>query len=506
MIEVREPATGALLHTLPAATEDDVRAAAAAARDPQPYWAAVPAAGRARYLRRAAQLILDDLDPLAELLAREAGIPRTEAVLAELLPSVGGLHALAEDGPRALQDRRAGRVGIRRALVVHAPAGVVGIAAAPASPWAEVVLEVGAALLAGNGVLVAPAAALAAERAKALLERAGIPPGLVQVVHGAAAARALSNACDAVAAPEPPSPQGTMLVLAGAPLARVAGGALWAAFAGAGQSPAAVGRLVALPDRAHALLDALQAGAQGLRVGDPLDPRTDVGPLRDAASAARTAELVEDAVARGARLACGGPVDVPGLAGAFFAPAILRGVPPDARVLHEPVPGPVLAVVEAGGERDAVALARQARGAVSVWCGERAHGERIARTLPAPLTWVNEHGFSAPAAPVRVARHAEVRQIASRPAELRSARRLPVDPDFARASIARSRLLHGREADRAAALGAGALPVARVLLGYAARALETSRSRSGSTGTSTRLTYSAPPWSATERTGSQDSP
>lgn len=465
MLEVREPATGASLGTLAPATARDVEAAVALARDPQPLWAAVPVAARARYLRRAAQAVLDELDPLADLLARETGVPRTEALLAELLPSVAGLRALADDGPGALADRRVGRLPVlragRRAVVVHAPAGVVGIAAGDPSPWCEPLLEAAAALLAGNGVVLAPSAGLAGERVRTVLERGRIPPGLVQIVHGREAAAALDAACDAVMVPTPAGRPGSMLVLAGAPLGRTAGGALWAAFAGGGQSPAAVGRVVVLQDRAEALIDRLQAGARALRVGDPRAPDVEVGPLRSAERAELVTELLEDAVARGATLLCGGPTAVPGLSGAFVAPAVLRGVPPDARLLREPVPGPVLAVLEAGGERDAVALAQAAQGAVSVWCGDRAHGVRIARTLDAELTWVNAHGFSAPAAPVRVARHAEVRQIASQPPQLRSARRLPFDPELVRASTAATRLVHGREADRLRALRSGAVPLAR---------------------------------------------
>ncbi|MEA2132974.1 MAG: hypothetical protein QOC68_883, partial [Solirubrobacteraceae bacterium] len=68
---------------------------------PQPLWALVPTAARARYLRRAATAILDELEDLADALADTVGQPRTEAILAELLPSVGGLHDLAEQGPRA---------------------------------------------------------------------------------------------------------------------------------------------------------------------------------------------------------------------------------------------------------------------------------------------------------------------------------------------------------------------------------------------------------------------
>src|SRR5215207_11161013 len=137
------------------------RAAAA-----QPLWALVPPRDRARYLRRAAKAVLDELDALADLLADEAGQPRSEAMLAELLPSIGGLHGLAGDGPEALADRRLGPVPAlragRRSTLVQAPLGVVGVHVRDGSPWAGPLLEVAASLLAGNAVLLVPAAPRAA--------------------------------------------------------------------------------------------------------------------------------------------------------------------------------------------------------------------------------------------------------------------------------------------------------------------------------------------------------
>src|SRR3954469_24399248 len=96
-LEARSPATGAPLGAVEAASREAVRAAAARAAAAQPLWAAVPPAARARYVRRAARLMLDELDELALLLAREAGRPRTEAALGELLPAIAGLGDLADD-------------------------------------------------------------------------------------------------------------------------------------------------------------------------------------------------------------------------------------------------------------------------------------------------------------------------------------------------------------------------------------------------------------------------
>ncbi|MEA2292397.1 MAG: hypothetical protein QOE86_36 [Solirubrobacteraceae bacterium] len=459
--------------------------AAGRAAGPQPLWALVPPEARARYLRRTAQALLDEVDELAGLLAAEAGMPRTEALLAELLPSVAGLGELADDGPSALADRRLGRHVVlnagRRATLFQAPAGVVGIRGGDGSPWAEPVLEAAAALLAGNGVVLSCAVGAVGERLTSLLGRAGLPDGLLQLVP--AGADGLEAACDRVVETGMTGPKGAMLVLDGAPLDRTISGALWAAFSRAGHGPASVGRIVCVPSVAEGLLQALQAGARRLRVGDPRDPETEVGPLPSAGQAEAVEALVRAAEAAGAVRLCGGP-----LGGERYAPVVLRGVARDARLLTEPVPGPVLAVVEAGSEADAIDLARPQRRAtalpagsapagaaptaggwagesapaISVWTDDRAHGERVARALGAELTWVNAHGVAAPAPPVRLARHTAARQLASQSPRLRSARWLPYDPGLVRASEGVARLRHGRQSERLSALRSGGPAFARL--------------------------------------------
>jgi acyl-CoA reductase-like NAD-dependent aldehyde dehydrogenase len=471
-LESRSPATGEVLGTVPAVGAAGVRAAARAAALVQPLWASVPAPARARYLRRAAQAVLDEVDRLAVLLARETGRPRSEALLAELLPSVSALHALAEDGPKALADERLGRPPLlragRRAVLVRAPAGVVGIRARDASPWAEPMLEAAASLLAGNAVVLAPSAPLTGERIAAAFIRAGVPGDLIAVVHGPEALDASSGGDGPLARVvdlRGDEEKATMLVLDDAPLESAVAGALWGAFAGAGRHPAAVGRLVVAPGPAEALLERLVAGARRLRVGDPEHADTEVGPLPSRAALEAVEHLVAEAEAGGAERLCGGRVTVPGLAGAFCAPVVLRGVGDEARLLREMPPGPVLAVLEARSEAHAIALAAgHAAAPVSVWTAGRRHGERVARALGAELAWVNEHGQAVPSVPVRLARHTRAQRLASQPAHLRSARWLPYDPALVRARTAAARWLHGRESQRWAAVREGALPATRITL------------------------------------------
>jgi len=181
------------------------------AASPQPLWALIPAAGRARYLQRTATAILDELEDLAGVLADTVGQPRTEAVLAELLPSVGGLHDLAEHGPRALRDRRLGRIPAlragRRSLLVSAPRGTVGVRGGRSSPWAEPVLETAAALLAGNAVVLSTPMG---DRVRGAFERGGVPLELISLVG---LDEDLSALADHVVDTRPARGKGTMLVL-----------------------------------------------------------------------------------------------------------------------------------------------------------------------------------------------------------------------------------------------------------------------------------------------------
>ncbi len=193
-LEVRAPATGALLGTVAAV---DLAAAAADARAAQPLWSLVPASARARYIRRVAVAMLDELDDLALRIADETGWPRAHVVLSELLPAVRGLRALADDGPRALADRRlSARTALlagRRTRLVQSPVGVIGLRGPSASPWAEPALEAAAGLLAGNGVILSSGSPLAAQRLRSVFLRAGVPGELLTAVP--AAARTLSDVC-----------------------------------------------------------------------------------------------------------------------------------------------------------------------------------------------------------------------------------------------------------------------------------------------------------------------
>jgi acyl-CoA reductase-like NAD-dependent aldehyde dehydrogenase len=415
-----------------------------AAREAQPLWALLPPAARARYLRRAAVAMLDELDELADRLAEGTGWPRSHLVVLELLPAVRGLQALAGEGPSALADRRlnalTARLARRRSMVVQAPMGIVGLTGPSASPWQEPALEAAAALLAGNGVLLAAGAA--ARRLRAVFLRAGVPGELIVPVTGAA--DGLRGACDRVTRLAPPTRMGTLLVLGGAPRAAVVDAAVWAAFAASGRHPAAAGRLIVSRTAAPGLAQAIAAAAAKLRVGDPRDPATDVGPLASA----------EDLAAVGRPR-----VTVPGASGTFVAPFVTTS----REAFDAPPPGPVLAIVEAAGDDEAIALAATSGsdGVVSIWTADQERGERVARSLPSRTVWVGRHGVPVPAVSARLERYVAPKRLEIRAGRAPAAMRLPATPDVvdARAALAEAR--HGRESRRWGALRRGAAALLR---------------------------------------------
>jgi succinate-semialdehyde dehydrogenase/glutarate-semialdehyde dehydrogenase len=421
-IESRDPATGETLGSVKATPPEQIDEVVAAVAKVQPLWALLRVRDRARYMRRMAQAIIDEFDELVEAIGREQGRPRAEVATLELLPAIDALIWIADDGGKVLGSRRVeihrSMSLAKRARIAYEPYGVVGVIGAGSAPFAQPLGQIAGALLAGNGVVFKPAgrACLTGERIARVLARADLPEGLVALAHGdarvgvalakapvakilftgsPAVGREVARACVTREKEVTVELGGkdAMLVLADCNVARAAEGALWAGCAGAGQARGAIERVYVAREVSERFLARLISGAAALAVGDPALPGTQVGPLASERRLEHVRELVDDAVSRGARLHCGGPVSPVGCSGAFYAPAVITGATHAMRLLREPVDGPVLAVVTVGSVEQAIALANDSEYClgVSVWTGDRYRGLRVARELHAGMVWLNDH-------------------------------------------------------------------------------------------------------------------
>ena len=420
------PATGQLLGTVPSTPADRVEGVVQEVAKVQPFWAQLTLADRARYLERAAQVVIDEGDEIRDLIVSEQGKPRNEAFSMEVLPTIDALTWIARQGQEILADEKIPMPQLflktKRSAFTYEPLGVIGVISPWNYPWSIPLGEVALALMAGNGVVLKPASLtpLIGERIARVFERAGIPEGLVRVVHGPGTGPALVSSSAAKIFFTGSVDSGrqvgeecarrlkgsvlelggkdAMVVLADANIGHAVAGAMWGGFANAGQTCSGIERIYVLREVADRFIDGLVAGAQRLRAGDPMSWETEIGPMVSLEQYQTVRELVDDAVAAGATLRCGGPIESPpGFEQAsFYGPTVLTDVTHAMRLMREEIFGPVLPVMVVDSEDEAVALANDSQFGLgaSVWTSDRRKGELMAHELQAGMVWINDHMFS----------------------------------------------------------------------------------------------------------------
>jgi succinate-semialdehyde dehydrogenase/glutarate-semialdehyde dehydrogenase len=425
-LESFNPATGECVGSVPVAPPEDVPAVVEEVAKVQPFWAQLTLDDRARYLERAAQVVIDEGDEIRDLIVREQGKPRNEAFSMEVLPTIDALSWIARHGPEILADEKIPMPQVflrtKRSAFTYEPLGVLGVISPWNYPWSIPLGEVALALMAGNGVVLKPASLtpVIGQRIAQVFERAGVPEGLVRVVHGPGTGPALvaSNVAKIFFTGSVDSGRqvaeecarrlkgsvlelggkDAMVVLADADVGHAVAGALWGGFANAGQTCSGIERVYVVREVAERFIAGVVAGAGRLRVGDPMSWDTEIGPMVSSEQFETVRDLVDDALGAGASLLCGGPEPAPpGLEEAsFYGPTVLAGVTQEMRIMREEIFGPVLPIVVVDSEDEAVALANDSEFGLgaSVWTMDRRRGELMARELQAGMVWINDHMFS----------------------------------------------------------------------------------------------------------------
>jgi succinate-semialdehyde dehydrogenase/glutarate-semialdehyde dehydrogenase len=506
-LESFDPATGELLGTVETLTPAKVQAVVDDVAEVQPFWAQLSLADRARYMLRAADVLLEEMDELAELLTREQGKPRVESYTMELLPTVDALKWIADSGPDILADERLPMpqafLKTKRSKFVYEPIGVVGVIAPWNYPWSIPFGEVAIALMAGNGVVLKPASLtpLIGERIRTLFEKAGFPEGLVKTIHGGGrvgdalvkstagkifftgsvevgykvgveCAKRMKGSVLELGGKDP------QIVCADADLANAVSGAVWGGFANAGQTCSGIERVYVHGDVADEFISGVVRETERLTVADPREWTTEIGPMVSEEQAALVTELVDDAIENGAKRHTGGTAKVEGMKGSFIAPTVLTEVTHEMRIMKEEIFGPVLPIVTVGSEEEAVTLANDSDFGLgaSVWTKDREKGERIARQIQSGMVWINDHSFSHGACQCAWGgvkdsglgrSHSKfgfyecvnVKLVSYEPGWTRDFWWQPYDQDLGQAIRSSAQLLYGRNGKRLDALreGAGAL-------------------------------------------------
>jgi acyl-CoA reductase-like NAD-dependent aldehyde dehydrogenase len=411
VISVLEPATEQVLAEIPRAGVQETDAAVARARAAFPAWRAVAPADRARALHRVADVLAEHHEELSVLEARNAGKPIADA-RGEIGMVVDTFRYYAAAPERMLGDTIpvAGGVG----LTVREPLGVVGLI----TPWNFPLMiaswKLAPALAAGNTVVLKPAelTPLTALRFAELVLEAGLPEGVVEVVAGPGrecgqrlvehpdVAKIAFTGSTAVGRSIAAGAAKTIkrvtlelggksanVVFADADLERAAALAPPAVFGNAGQDCCARSRILVERSALDRFMDALEDALADLRVGDPLDETTQMGPLISAAQREQVASFVGDDA----------PVAIRGSApegpGFWFAPTVLCPVANDDRAAQEEIFGPVAAVIPFRDEAEAIALANDTIYGLSgsVWARDGAKALRVARAIETGVLSINSN-------------------------------------------------------------------------------------------------------------------
>jgi acyl-CoA reductase-like NAD-dependent aldehyde dehydrogenase len=426
LIESFDPANGELLGTVPVTRPKEVEGIAAEAARVQQGWALTPLAERVRVVDRAARWILAHKDEIGEKLTRENGKTLLESLTMEIYPVVDTFTWIARWAPRYLSPERIPNpqpfMKHKRHMFLYDPLGVVGIIAPWNYPFSIPAGEVGLAIAAGNAVLLKPSelTPLIAEEIARAFQAAGLPRGLLRVIHGRgdtgaalcqagpvrkvfftgsvatgqkvmeAAARHLKPAMLELGGKD------AAVVLRDADLGRAVAGTLWCGFANAGQTCAGVERVYVDRRIYDEYVERLSDGARAIVPGDPRRPGTQMGPMNNEMQYGKVVDLLDDAVASGAEIRTGGPTEVPGLSGRFIAPVVLTGVDHSMRIMREEVFGPVVPVMPFDSEEDALRLANDSEFGLgaSVWTRDLRRGRMLAERLGAGMVWVNDHMYS----------------------------------------------------------------------------------------------------------------
>jgi betaine-aldehyde dehydrogenase len=411
MIGVLEPATEQVLAEVPRAGADQVDEAVARAREAFPAWRAISPGARAEHLRALADALAAQHEELAVLEARNAGKPIADA-RGEMQMVIDTFRYYAGAPERLLGDTIPVAGG--EAFTVREPLGVVGLIVPWNFPLVIASWKLAPALAAGNTVVLKPAelTPLTALRFASIAAAAGIPEGVVNVVvgsgsvcgqrlveHSDVAKIAFTGSTEvgrSIAAGAAQTIKRVTLELGGkspsvvfadADLETAARTAPLAVFANAGQDCCARSRILVESSVVDRFMDVFEEAVDALRVGDPLDEQTQMGPLISADQRETVSSFVDAEAPVAIR---GSAPDGPGF---WFAPIVLCPVDPGSRAAREEIFGPVATVIPFREEQEAVRLANDTIYGLSgsIWTRDGARALRVARAIDAGVLSINSN-------------------------------------------------------------------------------------------------------------------
>lgn len=414
------PATGEILREFEIADSSEVAAVVARARAAQPGWNESGVQRRIAILRNFQRLLLEKKSEIACAITREAGKPVVEALVSEVLVVLDSARFCIENAYSFLRPEPLPHGSLpmkaKSGRILREPYGVIGIISPWNYPFSIPATEALAALVTGNAVVLKPSelTSLVALELATLLHAAGVPENIFQIAIGdgatgsalvnseidklvftgsVATGRKIAQAAGSRLLPVLLELGGKdpMLVLDDGDLDTASSGAVWGAFTNAGQACLSVERCYVHRQVYEPFLELCARKAKQLKVGNGMDPETEVGPLIHEGQLRIVESHVEDARQRGARVLVGG-TRLRDLGPNFYSPTILADVTHEMRVMREETFGPVLPVTMFDNDSQVIRMANDSEYglAASVWTRNRARGEAVASQIHAGTVMLND--------------------------------------------------------------------------------------------------------------------
>ena len=424
-LDVDNPATGEVLGMVPALGGAETRAAIEAADAAWAGWRSRSGKDRANLMRRWFELMMANQEDLAVLMTLEQGKPLAEA-RGEIAYAASFIEWFAEEGKRVYGDVMDHPLPGKRIVVLKQPIGVV----ASITPWnfpaAMITRKCAPALAAGCPVVIRPATQtpFSALALAELADRAGIPPGVINVVTGApepmgaeltsnptvrklsftgstAVGKLLMAQCASTVKKVSLELGGNapFIVFDDADLDAAVAGAMASKYRNAGQTCVCANRVLVQDGIYDAFAEKMAAAANALKVGNGMENGTEQGPLIDMRAVEKVEEHIADATAKGAKVAAGGSRHA--LGGSFFQPTLLTGVTTDMVIAREETFGPVAPLFRFSTEEEAIRMANDTEFGLAAYFYSRDIGRvwRVSEGLEYGIVGVNEGIISTEVAP-----------------------------------------------------------------------------------------------------------
>jgi 5-carboxymethyl-2-hydroxymuconic-semialdehyde dehydrogenase len=415
------PATNEPITQVASGSAEDIDRAVKAARkafDEGP-WPRMSAEERGKYLRKIGDLILTHADEIAEAEIEDTGIPISQ-IKKGAIPRAADNFMFFADMATKITSESYPVEGKFNNYTVRRPVGVAGLITPWNTPFMLETWKVAPCLVAGNTCVLKPAewSPLSADKLAHIMQEADLPPGVFNLVHGfgeTAGASLVAHPGVQLISFTGETTTGKEIIRNGAAtlkrfsmelggksptivfddanLDRALDGAIFQVYSLNGERCTAGSRLLVQQSVLEEFVGKLEARVKNIRVGDPRDPQTEVGPLIHPDHWQRVHGYMDVARSEAATIAVGGERPQHLKRGNFFAPTLITGVRNDMRVAQEEIFGPVLVVIPFNDEAEAVRIANDIQYGLAayVWTQDPARGKRVGESIEAGMVWINSH-------------------------------------------------------------------------------------------------------------------